>query len=331
MRQVTPGRFWFALPALLLGLAAFLADPLLRPDRAVVHAQGSGQLVAITEDNGYKILSSIWALNDARDVEPFLEELQDFSSDYRSLVSYAAPDTPIEVGCPFSGSIELRGQVADDSIGVVTGETTLAEFRDCRERGFLDIELTRNGMSLLTVVDSNEDGFSFDFTNDYTAVVDSPALSEPVRATFTGTKRYAVLSTEAAATLTATSDRFSVMGSTQDGAEYLDVRAYMTTLIFTRTNGVLNYAKNFLGRFEGTALGGAVIVTTDEPLTGPDREVPAFPVRGGFSAEGAGGSTVSLETLGGMVFLYVDADGDGSDDDLAPVVMDWPAFEALAD
>ena len=313
--------FWVAF----LSSLAPIAVPIAWPSCAAARAQ----LIAITEENGDKIAATIWSLNDARDVETFLSDAAEFSGQFRSLTSYAAADTPIEVACSHAGSITLRGMVQDDSVGVRTGETTVAEFNECAERNFLDITNTRNGTASLLIVDSADEVVTFDLTNEYTAVVESAILSEPVRGTFSGTTRYLVdLADEGGPSLTATSDIFSIVGSTPDGEQNLEVRAYESSLKFSGGNGVLNYAKVFSGRFEGTSLGGAAIVTTDIPLGGTDDGLPAS---GRFKADGAGGSNVAVEPQGNRVFVYVDGDGDGNDDDATPAIYEWASFEALAE
>ena len=216
------------------------------------------QLVALSEENGARIASTIWSINDARDVESFLADASEFSSEFRSLVSYAAPETPVEGACPLSGSIGLRGLVTDDSVGVLLGEAASAEFRDCAERDFLDITVTRTGRAFLEIVATDGESFAFDLRNDYTAVVESAILSEPIRGTFSGTTRYDVeIDDQQGVTLTGSSDFVSVFGSTPGGMENLEIRDFESSLRFAGEDGVLNYAKTIKRRFEGSSLGGA--------------------------------------------------------------------------
>jgi hypothetical protein len=299
-------------------LTALVAILLVEP---LCGLQAGAQLVAITSNNAAEIASHIWDLNSARDPQQFyLDELDDFLNQYRGLVSYAAPDTTVELACPFAGHVDLRGTVGEE---VAAGERIFADFKDCTIRDFLRNTSSQNG-SRSFVFPSVDDGLVLDVTDDYTNVVESELLPQPIRASFSGTFRYAIRS----GSVVKTTDRHTIRGSTPAGETIRDLRAFSSSLaLASRGGGVLDFTKSFEGRFEYTPIGGAVIVRTYAPLTGSGEELPSD---GGFSAEGAAGSKVFVEPTGPYVFLFVDADGDGFDDDNIPNIILWPTFVNLA-
>lgn len=305
-------------PLLLVALVVGCGDP------AVVAEADAGEpplallpALELSAENAVAVASSIWADRAQFEADDLLGVAGPLFGATMQVAAYAAPGVQVEVGCAISGTSFVVGSIADPATpGKTAGDSLDVTYLDCDsgDGGFLT--QLDSGTVFLLVDEVTGDDVRSTITIDMTSTIDGFGVFSS-----RGIEKLAVATLGATTTLTLSTERFEV--DFNNGV--FIAKDLSVTLIDGGEEEDAPYELEFSSTTSNPRLNGSYTVETSTSFKGPSN---AEPVDGVMLVTGAGGAQIRLSALDtGMASIEFDADGDGTFEPEAAVVMPWIEFE----